>query len=112
MIDMSSLAFAASRTTSLRPQPVPENQPVDWRPDFARIRGKIYLAIALQIEEAIRLGVLRPGDRLPSQRTISEELGFHVNTINAAFREAAHRGLIHSAGRRGSTVQESRLKTT
>jgi GntR family transcriptional regulator len=102
---MSSLAFSASRTKSVRPGTVPENQPVDWRPDFASIRGRIYLAIALQIEEAIRLGILRPGDRLPSQRAISEELGFHVNTINAAFREAAHRGLIRSAGRRGSMVQ-------
>ena len=28
-----------------------------WRPDFARLRGRPYLAIASPIEEAIMLGV-------------------------------------------------------
>ena len=76
----------------------------DWRPDFARIRGKIYLAIANQIEEAIRLGIVAPGDRMPSQRAIADDLGFHFNTINAAFREAARRGLVRGCTRRGTFV--------
>lgn len=75
-----------------------------WRPDFARIRGIVPLAIADQIEEAIRAGVLDIGDRLPTQRAIAADLGFHVNTINAAFREAARRGLIESRTRRGTIV--------
>ncbi|CAE6966595.1 winged helix-turn-helix domain-containing protein [Paraburkholderia madseniana] len=77
----------------------------NWRPDFARLRGLPYLAIAAQIEEAITLGVFAPGDRLPSQRAIADDLGFHRNTVNAAFREAARRGLIRSnAGRAGTVV--------
>lgn len=79
-------------------------RPTAWRPDFARIRGKIPLAIADQIEEAIRSGVFQVGDRLPTQRDIADALGFHLNTINAAFREAARRGLIESRTRRGSVV--------
>ncbi|CAB3808861.1 hypothetical protein LMG28688_06865 [Paraburkholderia caffeinitolerans] len=75
-----------------------------WRPDFARIRGKIYLAVADQIEQAIRTGIFQPGDVLPTQRDIADDLGFHLNTINAAFREAARRGLIESRTRRGSIV--------
>ncbi|MEK6350136.1 MAG: hypothetical protein V4764_21820, partial [Burkholderia sp.] len=37
----------------------------DWRPDFARIRGHVALAIADQIEEAIRAGLFRPGGGAP-----------------------------------------------
>ncbi|MEX3954020.1 GntR family transcriptional regulator [Paraburkholderia sp. EG287A] len=75
-----------------------------WRPDFARIQGKIYLAVADQIEHAIRSGLFRPGDALPTQRSIADDLGFHLNTINRAFREVARRGLIDSRTRRGSIV--------
>ncbi|MDQ7979915.1 winged helix-turn-helix domain-containing protein [Paraburkholderia sp. SARCC-3016] len=75
-----------------------------WRPDFARLRGRVYLAIAAQIEEAISLGIFAPGDRLPSQRAIADDLGFHLNTVNAAFREAARRGLVRSNVGRGGTI--------
>ena len=75
-----------------------------WRPDFARLRGRPYLAIASQIEEAIARGIFAPGDRLPSQRAIADDLGFHLNTVNAAFREAARRGLILSNAGRGTFV--------
>lgn len=85
-------------------QDLNRSRPGNWRPDFARIRGKIYLAIANQIEEAIRGGVFAPGDRMPSQRAIADDLGFHFNTINAAFREAARRGLVRGCARRGTIV--------
>ena len=75
-----------------------------WLPDFARIRGKVPLAIADQIEQAIQAGLLRPGDTLPAQRTVADALGFHLNTIHAGYREAARRGLILSRTRRGSVV--------
>jgi GntR family transcriptional regulator len=75
-----------------------------WRPEFGRIRGRVYLAIALQIEEAIRSGVFQPGDKLPPQRVIADDLGFHVNTVNAAFKEAARRGLVRGYTRRGTVV--------
>jgi DNA-binding GntR family transcriptional regulator len=76
----------------------------NWRPNFARIRGTVYLNIADQIEEAIHQGIFAPGDRMPSQRSIADDLGFHFNTVNAAFREAARRGLVRSNTRRGTIV--------
>lgn len=82
-----------------------------WRPEFARIHGKIYLAIADQIEQAIRAGTFRPGDRLPPQRDIAGDLGFHLNTINAAFREAACSDLIESRSRSGSIISSRRYAT-
>ncbi len=38
------------------------------------------------------------------QLAIAADLGFHLNTVNAAFREAARRGLIESHTRRGTVV--------
>jgi DNA-binding transcriptional regulator YhcF (GntR family) len=75
-----------------------------WRPDFTRLRGTPYLAIAAQIEEAINKGVFVPGDRLPSQRSIADDLGFHLNTVNRAFREVARRGLGRGNAGRGTVV--------
>jgi DNA-binding transcriptional regulator YhcF (GntR family) len=75
-----------------------------WRPDFARLRGTPYLAIAQQIEDAINRGVFLPGDRLPSQRSIADDLGFHLNTVNRAFREVARRGLVRGNAGHGTVV--------
>ncbi|QYD71354.1 winged helix-turn-helix domain-containing protein [Paraburkholderia edwinii] len=87
-----------------RPSHAGSRHGLGWRPDFARIRGKVYIAIAQQIEEAIHLGILRPGDKLPSLRIIADELGFSVNTINAAFKEAARRGLVRANAGSGTIV--------
>ncbi|RKT22443.1 hypothetical protein B0G69_5904 [Paraburkholderia sp. RAU2J] len=75
----------------------------NWRPDFSRIRGKTHLAIANQIEEATRLGVFEPGDRMSLQRAIATDPGSHCNTINA-FREAARCGLVRECMRRRTIV--------
>ncbi|WP_082725250.1 GntR family transcriptional regulator [Burkholderia sp. RF4-BP95] len=78
----------------------------DWHPDFASIRGHVANAIADQIEEAIRSGHFKPGDKLPTQRAIAEILGFHLNTVYAAYRELARRGLTKGCARRGTFVIE------
>nr|WP_081715876.1 winged helix-turn-helix domain-containing protein [Paraburkholderia mimosarum] len=90
--------------SSVRPEVPRGSATTTWLPDFARIRGNVPLAIADQIEQAIQAGLLRPGDTLPAQRIVADALGFHLNTINAGFREAARRGLILSRTRRGTVV--------
>lgn len=78
--------------------------PNPWRPDFTRIQGRIAQGIADQIEEAIRSGLFQPGDQLPTQQAIADALGFHLNTVYAAYREAARRGLTRGFARRGTFV--------
>nr|WP_310144730.1 winged helix-turn-helix domain-containing protein [Burkholderia ambifaria] len=78
--------------------------PGSWRPNFAEIREHVAIAIADQIEVAIRSGLFRPGDKLPTQQSIADSLGFHLNTVHAAFREVARRGLIRGFARRGTFV--------
>ncbi|WP_232446169.1 GntR family transcriptional regulator [Burkholderia ubonensis] len=85
-------------------RPCPTANPTRWRPDFTRIRGRVSIAIADQIEEAIRAGLFQPGDTLPTQQAIADSLGFHVNTVYAAFQEVARRGLTRGFARRGTVV--------
>ena len=92
------------QTTAARQASLSRTDAGKWRPDFASIRGRVYLSIASQIEQAIQSGIFRVGDKLPSQRAIADDLGFHVNTINAAFKEAARRGLVRGSTRRGTVV--------
>ncbi|MGY4730925.1 GntR family transcriptional regulator [Burkholderia pyrrocinia] len=80
------------------------SNPNDWRPDFERIQGHVANAIADQIEEAIRSGLFQPGDKLPTQQAIAGSLGFHLNTIYAAFGEVARCGLTRGFACRGKYV--------
>lgn len=75
-----------------------------WCPDFSRIRYPAYLTIADLIEEAIVGGIFAPGDRLPTARAMSDNLGFHLNTILAAYHEIARRGLVLGRSRAGTVV--------
>ncbi|MGF6996777.1 GntR family transcriptional regulator [Paraburkholderia sp. GAS32] len=88
-----------SRAKTSRP-PVSE-----WMPDFAALQSQqVVTGIADQIEAAIATGALKPGEQLATMRQMSKRLGFHLNTINAAFKVAASRGLIASKSRAGSIV--------
>lgn len=75
-----------------------------WMPDIEAAGGPIYLAIVEALEEAIERGTLIPGDRLPSQRAVADQLGVDLTTVTRAYARAAARGLIESEGRRGSYV--------
>jgi DNA-binding transcriptional MocR family regulator len=70
------------------------------------IAGRTAREIALSVEERIRAGNLRPRDRLPTIRGLATELGVSPMTVATAYRELRRRGLISSAGRRGTRVNE------
>lgn len=50
--------------------------------------------IAVQIVAAVRAGVYGAGDRLPSVRALAGRVGVHRNTVRAAYRELAGRGVV------------------
>lgn len=78
-----------------------------WKPDIAGTLGPKYLAIAAAIARDLEEGVLRPGDRLPPQRMLAEQLGVDLTTITRAYGEAQRLGLIEGDGRRGSFVRKA-----
>ena len=58
-----------------------------------------YLQLVQQVEQALRLGYLTPGDRLPTVKEATEQLAINPNTVLKAYRELEHRGL--AAGKPG-----------
>jgi len=58
-----------------------------------------YQQIVRQVEHALRLGYLAPGDRLPTVKDVVATLAINPNTVLKAYRELEHKGL--AAGRPG-----------
>src|SRR5438309_4959504 len=58
-----------------------------------------YLQIVHQVRHALRLGILLPGDQLPTVKEVVGALAINPNTVLKAYRELDHEGLVE--GRRG-----------
>jgi GntR family transcriptional regulator len=58
-----------------------------------------YLQLVQQVEQALRLGYLKPGDQLPKVRDVVASLAINPNTVLKAYRELEMKGL--AAGRPG-----------
>ena len=67
-------------------------------------KGKVYLEIMRQIKEGIRSGQLKKGDRLPSERQMSEQLGVSRATVREAIRSLEIMGLIHCVQGEGNFI--------
>ncbi|GAA1726611.1 aminotransferase class I/II-fold pyridoxal phosphate-dependent enzyme [Microcella frigidaquae] len=68
------------------------------------ITGRSAAEIAASVRERIERGALRPGDPLPSVRTLADELGVNRNTAVAAYRQLTLAGLVETRGRGGTRV--------
>ncbi|MFJ6655554.1 aminotransferase class I/II-fold pyridoxal phosphate-dependent enzyme [Streptomyces sp. NPDC091377] len=69
------------------------------------IRGRRAAEISASVEGAVAAGELRAGQSLPPMRELAERLGVNANTVAAAYRVLRERGVIETAGRRGSRVR-------
>jgi GntR family transcriptional regulator len=58
-----------------------------------------YLQLVHQVENALRLGYLKPGDQLPKVRDAVASLAINPNTVLKAYKELETKGL--AAGRPG-----------
>src|ERR1700760_952851 len=58
-----------------------------------------YLQLVQQVEHALRLGYLAPGDQLPKVRDVVAALAINPNTVLKAYKELETKGL--TAGRPG-----------
>jgi DNA-binding transcriptional MocR family regulator len=68
------------------------------------VRSTRASGIAAELEAAIREGRLNPGERLPTVRSLASTLAVSPVTVAAAYRELRVRGLVTTAGRRGTRV--------
>ncbi|WP_020549440.1 GntR family transcriptional regulator [Embleya scabrispora] len=69
-----------------------------------------YLQIVDQVKQALRLGVLIEGDRLPTAREVAETTAVNPNTTLKAYRELEREGLVEPRPGRGTFVLHSLAK--
>ncbi|MER6473011.1 aminotransferase class I/II-fold pyridoxal phosphate-dependent enzyme [Streptomyces collinus] len=69
------------------------------------IQGEGAAEIAASVERAVGAGELEPGQPLPPMRELATRLGVNPNTVAAAYRTLRERGVIETAGRRGSRIR-------
>ena len=67
----------------------------------------LYLQLRNQIVLAISGGALKPGDRLPTIRALSEESGINMMTISKAYQMLKAEGYVHTDRRSGTVVAQS-----
>jgi DNA-binding transcriptional regulator YhcF (GntR family) len=53
-----------------------------------------YLQIVHQVRHALRLGMLRVGDQLPTVKDVVARLAINPNTVLKAYNELEHEGLV------------------
>lgn len=70
-----------------------------------------YVQIVRQTKQALRLGLLEPGDKLPTAREVVEATAINPNTVLKAYRELEREGLVEARRGLGTFVRKS-LGTT
>jgi GntR family transcriptional regulator len=64
-----------------------------------------YRQLVQQVENALRLGYLKPGDRLPTVKGTVSALAINPNTVLKAYRELEQKGLAAGRPGQGTFVQ-------
>jgi GntR family transcriptional regulator len=64
-----------------------------------------YLQLVHQVEHALRLGYLKPGDQLPKVRDVVASLAVNPNTVLKAYRDLEIKGLAAGRPGQGTFVQ-------
>ena len=66
----------------------------------------VYQQVVYAAKKAIIAGQMRPGDRFPSVRTLSQELKINPNTAHKAVTQLISDGLLEAHPGRGTVVAE------
>jgi GntR family transcriptional regulator len=66
-----------------------------------------YMQIVQQTKQALRLGLLQPGDKLPTAREVVEATAINPNTVLKAYRELEREGLVEPRPGLGTFVRRS-----
>jgi DNA-binding transcriptional regulator YhcF (GntR family) len=78
--------------------------PIEFRLDLGS-GVPTYLQLVHQVEHALRLGYLAPGDQLPKVRDVVASLAINPNTVLKAYRELETKGLTKGSPGQGTFIQ-------
>jgi len=65
----------------------------------------IYAQLVDQLIEGIASGKLKPGDPLPSVRSLAEDLGINLHTVNKSYNLLKQEGFVQVHRKKGVIVQ-------
>ena len=71
-----------------------------------------YLQIVQQVRHALRLGLLRQGEQLPTVKDVVAQLAINPNTVLKAYRELEHDGLVAARPGVGTFVTRTLTDTS
>lgn len=67
----------------------------------------VYVQLVQQVRNGIRMGLLRPGDQLPTASDVVKALAVNPNTVLKAYRELEREGLVCPRPGAGTFIQRS-----
>ena len=85
--------------------------PIEFRLDTSS-GVPTYLQLVQQVEHALRLGYLSPGDQLPRARDVVAGLALNPNTVLKAYKELETKGLAAGRPGQGTFVQATLSQVT
>src|SRR5487761_1472574 len=63
-----------------------------------------YLQLVQQVHQALQLGILEPGDKLPTAQQVVAKLAINPNTVLKAYRDLEREGLVQGRPGQGTFV--------
>ena len=72
-------------------------------------RMPLYHRLHDQLRDDIESGVLRPGDRVPTEAELSARFGVSRTTVKQAIQRLAHAGLVYRVQGKGTFVSQPRI---
>lgn len=101
--------MTVDKAISGRSDPAGPGSPIVFRLDPAS-GVPTYLQLVRQVEHALLVGYLKPGDQLPKIREVVADLAINPNTVLKAYRDLEQNGI--ASGRPGQgTFVEAALST-
>lgn len=70
----------------------------------------IYLQVMHKLKQDIIAGKLKPGDKMPSSREYSQELGLNFNTVARVYKEMEMEDIVYTKRGLGTFITESSEK--
>lgn len=83
------------RSVDVDPEPAPDSQTSETKKSFRIARSRrLYEEVVSQVLELIAAGELLPGNRLPPERQLTNQIKVSRNVLREAFRVLEERGII------------------
>jgi len=71
-----------------------------------------YCQLVQQVKQALRLGWLQPGDKLPTAHEVAASVAINPNTVQKAYKELEYEGLVTGRPGQGTFVERSLRQST